>query len=63
MTRRSGLRRRFAVFLFALLISATGACADTPSSVLFVGNSFSYYNNGINNHYGGLAAAAGSSGG
>lgn len=57
--RRSGQARRFAAFFLALLVAASGACADGPASVLFVGNSFSYYNNGINNHYGALVAAAG----
>lgn len=32
---------------------------DTPWRVLFIGNSFSYYNNGIQNHVGGLVRGAG----
>ena len=51
--------RRFAVFFSALLVCGASACASAPESVLFVGNSFSYYNNGINNHYGALVAAGG----
>jgi hypothetical protein len=31
---------------------------DPPSRVLFVGNSFSFYNNGIHNHYSALLRAA-----
>ncbi|MBT8082284.1 MAG: hypothetical protein KJO56_07690 [Gammaproteobacteria bacterium] len=60
ITRRSGLARRFAAFFFALLVCGAGACASAPESVLFVGNSFSFYNNGVHNHYRQLAASTGS---
>ena len=51
--------RRFAAFFLALLAATSGACADTPASVLFVGNSFSFYNNGVHNHYREFVESAG----
>ena len=52
--------------LCAILVSVS-ACADTPAlesaappaKVLFVGNSFTYYNNSLHNHYSKLVAASG----
>ena len=40
----------------ALLPAAAGA--DDPQRILFVGNSFSFYNNGVHTHYRNLADAA-----
>ena len=39
---------------------AASACAvaDAPENVLFVGNSFTYYNNGLQNHYRALVRSA-----
>ena len=59
ITWRSAATRRFAAFFLTLLAAASSACADGPESVLFIGNSFSFYNNGVNNHYGALVASAG----
>ncbi|MDJ0747849.1 MAG: hypothetical protein QNJ11_00130 [Woeseiaceae bacterium] len=44
----------------AVLLSPQVSAAD-PQRILFVGNSFSFYNNGIHTHYRKLADAAGSS--
>ena len=58
----------FAPFLLIGLIVWLPACADTvaaddpmspgPARVLFVGNSFTYYNNSLHNHYRRLVSAA-----
>ncbi len=56
----------FAPFLFFLaLVSAVGCSAASdalkpqqPARVLFVGNSFTYYNNSLHNHYRRLVRAA-----
>ncbi len=54
--------RRFTsatLVLLALAVSAVGpARAEAPENLLFVGNSFSYYNNGLQNHYRRLLSAA-----
>lgn len=46
------------VLLFNIAL-ATAAPAQMPDKVLFVGNSFTYYNNGLHMHYGNLLRAAG----
>lgn len=50
----------------ALLALTSAACAaepsrplDVPGKVLFVGNSFTYYNNSLHNHYQALVRASG----
>jgi hypothetical protein len=57
------------IALFASLLVASSAYADTkpkhtdageaPKSILWVGNSFFYYNNSMHNHFGRLAASGG----
>lgn len=59
MTRRGSLRACLAVFFLALL-PAPPADAQDPQRILFVGNSFSFYNNGLQMHYRELADSAGS---
>lgn len=44
--------------LAATLLVLVPARAEVPEDVLFVGNSFSYYNNGLQNHYRRLLNAA-----
>ncbi len=59
-------QRGFAPFLLTALLLATSACAtqttleatNAPAKVLFVGNSFTYYNNSLHNHYLALMKAA-----
>jgi len=47
----------FAPFLLLVVLASTVACADEtgeqplPDKVLFVGNSFTYYNNSLHKHY------------
>ena len=63
MTRKGGL----APFLLAAVLLSPAACAGAPTpdkakppaKVLFVGNSFTYYNNSLHNHYRKLVAASG----
>ena len=65
----SHLRSRAVVLLAALLFFHAGAHAQTtpkrtdpgpaPESILWVGNSFFYYNNSMHNHFGQLVASAG----
>ena len=59
--------RRYCALLLVLLLPCVGACADAapvgetralPENVLFVGNSFTYYNNSLHNHYRRLLRAA-----
>lgn len=54
------LSRHSITVLLALLLPALAACAtqgdpvtrdEPPANVLFVGNSFTYYNNSLHNHY------------
>lgn len=48
---------RLPLFCALLLVAATGWAGDgagDPRKVLFVGNSFTYYNNSLHNHYRGL---------
>lgn len=65
----TGKRRAFArrFFCIALLSLSASACADSPielqtdeppANVLFVGNSFTYYNNSLHNHYRRLVRAS-----
>ena len=58
---RIGLSVRLMVLLSLLLGSsiASAAGAKFPEKVLFVGNSFTYYNDGLHMHYGNLLRAAG----
>ncbi len=59
----------FAPFLFSGLLFCVTACASQdvvfdrekapPAKVLFVGNSFTYYNNSLHNHYSRLVSASG----
>ena len=42
----------------ATATAAATPAADPPTSLLWVGNSFFYYNNSLHNHYGQLARAA-----
>ncbi len=44
--------------LISALWTSEPLSAETPEDVLFVGNSFSYYNNGLQNHYRRLLNAA-----
>ena len=63
------LIRPLAAALIVLVLSAGTGVADTkpkraaleqaPSSILWVGNSFFYYNNSMHNHFGRLAASGG----
>lgn len=48
--------------LTAALGASEALPAEAPEDVLFVGNSFSYYNNGLQNHYRRLLNAASSAG-
>lgn len=59
--------KRFCSLVLVLLLPCIGACADAapagetealPENVLFVGNSFTYYNNSLHNHYRQLLRAA-----
>ncbi len=59
--RRNGAFRHFAAFLFLLWAPLPAAAAEPVTDVLFVGNSFSFYNNGIHNHYKKLVASSGDS--
>jgi len=59
--RRNGGIRCFAAFLFLLLGPFPVAAGEPVADVLFVGNSFSFYNNGIHNHYKQLVASSGES--
>jgi hypothetical protein len=57
----------FAPFLLTAILVSASACADAPAievkvppaKVLFVGNSFTYYNNSVHNHYRKLVVASG----
>jgi hypothetical protein len=56
---------RQGVLLVATLILSATACSaeltragDVPRNVLFVGNSFTYYNNGLHHHYRALLGSA-----
>jgi Domain of unknown function (DUF4886) len=59
----------FAPFLLAVLLTCLAGCTTAvradeskstgPARVLFVGNSFTYYNNSLHNHYRRLVASAG----
>ena len=63
------MKKRFLVALFTSLLAASSGYAQTkpkhvavekaPASILWVGNSFFYYNNSMHNHYGQLVRAAG----
>ena len=61
--RKGGL----APFLLTAILFSASACASEsvddaatpPANVLFVGNSFTYYNNSLHNHYRRLVAASG----
>ena len=57
--RRGNLRVRLAVFCLAVLLPSAPSAAEDPQRILFVGNSFSFYNNGIHTHYRHLASSAG----
>lgn len=53
VTRKGELR--LPLFCVLLFMAATACVADEPEgprNVLFVGNSFTYYNNSLHNHYG-----------
>lgn len=50
-------RALFSLIITLLVISQ--AYAATPKKILFVGNSFSFYNNGIHNHFSSLIRANG----
>lgn len=52
------LARTTLFILAAALWSSKPVLAEAPEDVLFVGNSFSYYNNGLQNHYRRLLNAA-----
>ena len=67
-TFATGQLLRTAVLLLAVLISSTASAQTRPSrtdlgskaeSILWIGNSFFYYNNGMHNHFGQLVRAAG----
>lgn len=49
---------RLALFVLFLAIASLASAAEAPGKVLFVGNSFTYYNNSLHNHYRELVAAA-----
>lgn len=51
--------RIFKLLFWLVVLLGTSAQAAEPRKILFVGNSFSFYNNGIHNHYGGLVRASG----
>ena len=51
-------RLRFGIFVFCLAIASLVNADEAPKNVLFVGNSFTYYNNSLHNHYRKLVAAA-----
>ena len=50
--------RTFLLVLAAAHWVSGPARAEAPDNLLFVGNSFSYYNNGLQNHYRRLLNAA-----
>ena len=58
---RLGQSVRLMVLFSLLLGSSIASAAGTkfPEKVLFVGNSFTYYNDGLHMHYGNLLRAAG----
>ncbi len=67
-TFAAGQLLRTAVLLIAVLMGSTAVAQTTPSrtdlgrkaeSILWIGNSFFYYNNGMHNHFGQLVRAAG----
>lgn len=59
----------FAPFLLSALLVCPAACStqrsvadsthEPPAKILFVGNSFTYYNNSLHNHYSALIRSAG----
>ncbi|MFC3093278.1 hypothetical protein DRW07_03530 [Alteromonas sediminis] len=53
------LQRLAAVAALCTALLSGAGVADAPDKVLFVGNSFSFYNNGIHNHYNSLIRANG----
>lgn len=63
------VRKNRLLYLILFLLVSTKVCAELPKPevkldkpvlrVLFVGNSFSYYNNGVQNHLNSLVKAAG----
>lgn len=55
-------RQFFTAGLILFLLPALGA-GEAPDDVLFVGNSFTYYNNGLHSHYRELRRAADKPGG
>jgi hypothetical protein len=51
--------RKTTLFLLALLlVPVTSSTAGEPDKILFVGNSFTYYNNSLHNHYEALVESA-----
>ncbi len=42
---------RFLAIFLAFTLAPPAAADDSPQKVLFVGNSFTYYNNSLHNHY------------
>ena len=66
--QKGGLRAPFSYCLLLGLAFVSSACAEQrpaadlpqpPAKVLFVGNSFTYYNNSMHNHYRALVRASG----
>ncbi|RUO42009.1 hypothetical protein CWE22_07660 [Pseudidiomarina aestuarii] len=53
------LRKLLVGWIVALALVAPVQAADNPERVLFVGNSFSFYSNGIHNHFANLLRAEG----
>lgn len=62
------IEKKLCTFLFVALLVATGLparaveqreVAVAPAKILFVGNSFTFYNNGLHNHYSALIRSSG----
>ena len=52
------MKKTTLLLLALLLVPVTSSTAGEPDNVLFVGNSFTYYNNGLHKHYKAIVESA-----